>query len=438
MTGSGFSVYRDRRQLIVLLQGFGSGLPLLLVYSTLSARLAQAGVHRTDIGLLLLAQLPYNFRFLWAPFLDRVRPPLPIGQRRGWAICIQILLMAVMAASGLTDPATHLGWLALLAVLTAFLSASQDVIVDAFRIELLPPEAQGAAAATYVAGYRIAMLAAGAGALAIAGHYGWTYAYAAMAALMLVGMLGFLCAAEPQARPRAEILQREREAEAFLERNPHMQGWRARWLASLHGAVVCPFLDFMSRPGWLALLIFIPAYKLGEAMAGAMSKPFYIDLGFSLGEIAKMSALVNFFTTILGGMVGGFLVARLGLFRTLILGGLAQSAGNLFYILLDFSGHQPWILALSAAAEDFTGGMAGTALLAFMSRLTRAPYTATQYALLAALMVLGRSFFTASGGALSLWLGWQLFFLVTTIVTLPALALLLWIKKRWPQNLSDA
>jgi PAT family beta-lactamase induction signal transducer AmpG len=434
----GLSVYRDRRQLTVLVQGFGSGLPLLLVYSTLSARLAQAGVHRADIGLLLLAQLPYNFRFLWAPLLDRVRPPIPLGQRRGWAICIQILLMAVMLASGLTEPATQLGWLALLAVATAFLSASQDVIVDAFRIELLPAESQGAAAAVYVAGYRVAMLAAGAGALAIAGSFGWFWAYAAMACLMIAGILGFVFTTEPQARPRAEILRREQEAEAFLERNPHLKGWRARWLASLHGAVVCPFLDFIARPGWLALLIFIPAYKLGEAMAGAMSKPFYIDLGFTLGEIAKMSSLVNFVTTILGGMVGGFLVARIGLFRSLILCGLAQSAGNLCYILLDYAGHQPWILALSAAAEDLTGGMAGTALLAFMSRLTRAPYTATQYALLAALMVLGRSFFTASGGALSLWLGWPLFFLVTTVITLPALALLLWIRRRWPQHVADA
>jgi PAT family beta-lactamase induction signal transducer AmpG len=435
---AGLSVYRDRRQLIVLLQGFASGLPLLLVFATLSARLAQAGVHRSEIGLLLLAQLPYNIRFLWAPFLDRVKPPFPLGQRRGWAICLQILLMAVMLASGLTDPKTQLGWLALLAVLTAFLSASQDVIVDAFRIEFLPAESQGAGAAVYVAGYRVAMLAAGAGALAIADSFGWFWAYAAIAALMLVGVLSFILAKEPAARPRAEILQREQVAAEFLERNPHLKGWRAQWLASLHGAVVCPFLDFISRPGWLALLIFIPAYKLGEAMAAAMSKPFYIDLGFSLSEIAKMSSLVNFFTTILGGVIGGFLVARIGLFRSLIFCGLAQSAGNLFYVLLDYAGHQPWILALSAAAEDLTGGMAGTALLAFMARLPRPPYTATQYALLAALMVLGRSFFSASGGVLSEWLGWPAFFLVTTVITLPALGLLVWINRRWPRNVADA
>jgi PAT family beta-lactamase induction signal transducer AmpG len=169
-----------------------------------------------------------------------------------------------------------------------------------------------------------------------------------------------------------------------------------------------------------------------------MSKPFYIDLGFTLGEIAKMSSLVAFVTTILGGLIGGAMVARFGMGRSLMWCGIAQSAGNLFYILLDWAGHSPLMLALSAAAEDVTGGMAGAAMVAFLSRLTRPPYTATQYALLASAMVLGRSLFTAWGGALSLALGWSPFFLLTTIITLPALALLQWIGKRWPQSFGEA
>ena len=430
-------VYRDRRHLIVLLQGFSSGLPLLLVYSTLSARLAQAGVHRADIGLLLLAQLPYNFKFLWAPLFDRVRPPIPLGRRRGWAITLQILLMVAMIAMGAADPKTHLGLLAACGVLVAFFSASQDIVIDAFRIELLPPEAQGAGAASVVAGYRVAMLVAGAGALAIAGSFGWFWAYGAMGALMVVGMITFLLIEEPPVKVREETLQREKLAADYLERNPHLKGWRAHWLASLHGAVVCPFLDFIRRPGWLAILIFVPLYKLGEAMAGAMSKPFYIDLGFSLTEIAKMSSLVAFFTTVLGGVIGGIVVARIGMLRGLVVCGLAQSIGNLAYVALGASGHNVWMLALSAAAEDITGGMAGTAQVAFLSVLCNAPYTATQYALLSALMVLGRSFFTASGGALSLWLGWPAFFLLTTVVTLPALALLMYVGHRWPATFRD-
>ncbi len=424
------TVYGDRRQLVILLQGFASGLPLLMVFSTLSARLAQAHISRATIGLLLLAQLPYSFKFLWAPLLDRVPPPLPFGQRRGWAIFLQLALMAAMIAMGAADPATHLAILATLAVLVAFLSASQDIVIDAFRIELLPPESQGAGAAVTQAGYRIAMLTAGAGALALVEPTGWFWAYAIMGLLMVVGMLTFLLIAEPAARPRAETLAREQRAADYLARNPHLQGRRAEILASLHGAIVCPFLDFITRPGWLAILLFIPAYKLGEAMAGAMAKPFYIELGFTTGTIAEMSSLVAFGTTIVGGLLGGVIVARYGLWRALLLCGIAQSIGNLFYILLAEVGPRPAYLALSAGAEDFTGGMAGTALIAYLSSLTRAPYTATQYALLASVMVMGRSFFAASGGALSEMMGWPVYFLATTVITLPSLALLIWMRKR--------
>jgi PAT family beta-lactamase induction signal transducer AmpG len=285
-----------------------------------------------------------------------------------------------------------------------------------------------------VAGYRIAILCSGAGALEIAGLAGWRWSYGVMGLLMLVGIATFLLIDELPPRPRAEIVQREQLAADYLARNPHLQGWLAQTLANLHGAVVCPFLDFITRPGWLAILLFIPAYKLGEAMAGAMSRPFYIDLGFSLTEIAQMSSLVAFATTLRGGMIGGLLAARIGLLRSLVVCGVAQSLGNLFYILLDAAGHSLPILALSAAAEDLTGGMAGAVLIAFLSRLTRAPYVATQYALLASFMVIGRSLFTATGGALSKSLGWPMFFFVTTLITLPALLLLIWMAKRWPQN----
>jgi MFS transporter, PAT family, beta-lactamase induction signal transducer AmpG len=263
------------------------------------------------------------------------------------------------------------------------------------------------------------MFAAGAGALGIAALFGWFWAYAAMGLLMIVGIATFLIIAEPAGR--------EKEAATSLSVFRQFQD-----------AVVNPFRDFMTRPGWLLILIFIPAYKLGEAMAGAMAKPFYIDLGFSLGEIAAASSAVAFATTILGGFIGGIVVARFGLIRALLVCGIAQSAGNLFYVLLDFSGHNTAILALSAAAEDVTGGMAGTALVAFASRLSRPPYTATQYALLASVMALGRSFFTASGGKLSLELGWTPFFLLTTVITLPALGMLHWIGKRWPKRAGES
>lgn len=414
----GLSVYKDRRQLAILLLGFSSGLPLLLVYSTLSARLAQAGIHRAEIGLLLLAQLPYNFKFVWAPVFDRFKPPLPLGQRRGWAVTIQILLMAAIFAMGAADPQTQIGLLAALGVSVAFLSASQDIVIDAFRIELLPPESQGAGAAMVVAGYRVAMLAAGAGALAIADAAGWFWAYGAMGLLLVVGAATFLLMGEPAhtRAPRADI------------------GWRA----SLEETVIAPFRDFIRRPGWLAILIFIPLYKLGEAMAGAMAKPFYISLGFSLTEIAKMSSLVAFGTTLFGGFLGGLVVARFGILRAVLICGVAQSVGNLAYVALDAAGHRTAMLALSAASEDLTGGMAGAAFVAFLSRLTRAPYTATQFALLSSLEALGRSLFTAPGGKLSEMMGWSPFFLLTTIITIPALALLHWMSKRWPEGAGES
>jgi len=405
---NGLSVYKDRRQLAILLLGFSSGLPLLLVYSTLSARLAQVGVKRADIGLLLLAQLPYNFKWIWAPLFDRVRPPLPLGQRRGWAITVQILLAGAIVAMGAVDPLANLGLLGALGVAVAFLSASQDVVIDAFRIELLPPESQGAGAASVVSGYRIAMLVAGAGALEIAHRAGWVWAYGAMAVLLSVGAATFLVMKEPARPPRHDV----------------------PWRAQFEEAVVAPFRDFIRRPLWVPILIFIPLYKLGEAMAGGMAKPFYISLGFTLDEIARMSSLVAFVTTLAGGLIGGTVVARFGTMRALMICGIAQALGNLAYVALDAAGHDTLMLAVSAASEDLTGGMAGAAFVAFLSNLTRTPYTATQFALFSSLETVGRTTFTASGGVLSESFGWTPFFLFTTVVTLPALALLYWLSNR--------
>jgi len=413
----GFSVYRDRRQLAVLLLGFSSGLPLLLVYATLSARLAQAGLKRSDIGTFGLVQFPYLFKFAWAPLFDRVKPLLPLGQRRGWAISIQILLAAAILAMGAVDPVADVGTLAVLGVAVAFLSASQDIVIDAFRIELLPPESQGAGAASVVTGYRIAMLAAGAGALQIADLAGWFWAYAAMAALLLVGVATFLLLKEPAGRPARPGIS---------------------WRAGIDEAIVAPFRDFMKRPYWPAILLFIPLYKLGEAMAGGMAKPFYISLGFTLGEIARMSSLVAFVTTLAGGLAGGWVVARFGMMRALMICGVAQAFGNLAYVGLDAAGHDTLMLAVSAASEDFTAGMASTASVAFISNLTRVPYTATQFALLSALESLGRILSSDPAGRISQAFGWTPFFLFTTVVTLPALALLYWLGKRRPEGAGES
>jgi PAT family beta-lactamase induction signal transducer AmpG len=402
-------VYTDRRVLVILPLGFASGLPLLLTYSTLSAWLATAGISRAAIGAFALVGTPYAFKFVWSPLIDRLPPPLPFGRRRGWGITIQLLLIAAILALGACDPKGNLIAMSGLALLVAFLSASQDIVIDAYRVESLSAEEQGPGAGLIQAGYRIAMLVAGAGALLIADAWGWFAAYATMAVLLVVGLVVFILVPEPAA-------SRQSAAEAA-------GGFRA-WLET---AVIGPFADFMTRPLWPIILVFIFGYKLGEAMAGVMATPLYVALGFTLSEIATVSKLFGFFATVGGALLGGVVTARLGPIRALLLCGLLQSAGNLAYVLQAVSGHRMEVLALCVVAENVTGGMAGAALVAYLSSLCSPAFTATQYALLSSLAVVGRTIVASSGGALSESLGWVDFFLLTTVVTLPALALLIWI-----------
>jgi PAT family beta-lactamase induction signal transducer AmpG len=407
------AVYCDRRVLLILPLGFASGLPLLLTFSTLSAWLATAGVRRATIGAFALVGTPYAFKFLWSPLIDRLPPPLPLGRRRGWGLTIQIALVASLLALGLCDPKTHLAMMAGLALLVAFLSASQDIVIDAWRVEILSPEEQGPGAGMIQTGYRVAMLVAGAGALIVAAHAGWFAAYATMAGLLSITMLVFLLGPEPAPPPALADRSRGGRLEALRE-----------WLAT---AVVGPFADFMRRPRWFAILVFVLGYKLGEAMAGVMAMPLYIALGFSLTEIAAISKLVGFFATVIGALAGGVLTVRLGIVRALIVCGVLQSAGNLFYVLQAIGGHRLDYLALCVGAENVTGAMAGAALVAYLSSLCSPAFTATQYALLSSLAAVGRTLVASSGGVLAERLGWVAFFLLTTVATLPALLLLVWI-----------
>ncbi len=410
-----FAVYADRRVLLILPLGIASGLPLLLTFSTLSAWLATAGVSRSAIGAFALVGTPYAFKFLWSPLIDRLPPPLPLGRRRGWGITIQLGLIVAILAMGSRDPKRDLRLIGILAVLVAFLSASQDIVIDAYRVELLDEEQQGPGAGMIQTGYRIGMLIAGAGALMIAARASWFGAYATMAALIGVGMLIFLFGPEPVARIEPATIPSRSRWDAFRE-----------WLAV---AVTGPFADFMRRPVWAAILIFILGYKLGEAMAGVMAMPLYVSLGFSLGQIAAVSKLVGFFATVIGALVGGVITAKLGVIRALIVCGVLQSLGNLFYVLQAAGGHRLDYLALCVAAENLTGAMAGAALVAYLSDLCSPDFTATQYALLSSLAAVGRTLVASSGGVLADRFGWVRFFLLTTVVTIPALLLLLWIGK---------
>jgi PAT family beta-lactamase induction signal transducer AmpG len=414
--------YTERRVMLILPLGFASGLPLLLTFSTLSAWLAKDGISLKTIGAFALVGTPYAFKFLWSPLIDRLPPPIPIGRRRGWGLTIQLALIAATLALGACDPKVQLARMGALALLVAFLSASQDVVIDAYRVEILTEEQQGPGAAMIQTGYRIAMLVSGAGALIIASSFGWFAAYATMAALLGIGMLVFIFGPEPPA-PQAKTDAAAGPLHAIRE-----------WFAT---AVAGPFADFMQRPLWPAIVIFIVGYKLGEAMAGVTAMPLYISIGFSLKEIAAVSKLVGFFATVIGAIIGGVVTSKIGVMRALILCGVLQSAGNLFYVLQAVGGHRLDYLALCVAAENLTGAMAGTALVAYLSGLCSPAFTATQYALLSSLAAVGRTMVASSGGALAERLGWVPFFLMTTVVTIPALVLLIWIARHDRERVPD-
>jgi PAT family beta-lactamase induction signal transducer AmpG len=409
------AAYTEPRVLQVLALGFASGLPLLLTYSTLSAWLATSGVRRAAIGTFALVGTPYALKFLWAPLMDRVPPPLPLGRRRGWGVTIQVLLIGAILGLGLCNPKHNLPLLAAFSVLVAFLSASQDIVIDAWRVESLNRDQQAPGAAMITAGYRIGMLASGAGGLFIAAYAGWFAAYATMAALVGFGLLVFLMGPEPKIS--AEI--------SYAVGS----GWHAIRQAFVI-AVIGPFRDFMQRPLWPVILIAIFGYKLGEAMAGVMSTPLYISLGFSLPEIAAASKVFGFFSIVTGALLGGVVTTKFGIRRSLILCGILQSAGNLFFVLQAVEGHRIGYLALCVTVENLTGGMALTALVTYLSSLCSPAFTATQYALLASLALLGRTVVASSGGILSEKIGWVPFFLITSVVALPAIFLFIWIGPR--------
>lgn len=413
------ATYTDRHVLQVLALGFSSGLPMMLTFLTLSAWLATVGIKRSAIGAFALTSSLYALKFLWSPLIDRLPPPIPWGRRRGWGLTLQISLVLAILALGSYDPKRNLGTMAIMAVVVAFLSASQDIVIDAWRIEILPIELQGPGAAMIQAGYYMGMLASSAGALVIAARFGWFAAYAIMAALLAVSMLTFLLGPEPKVSKKSSGHPRTAQA----TRGRAIEDWFAT-------AVIGPFSDFMRRPYWLLILLVILDYKLGEGMAAVMSTPLYIAVGFTLNEIAVISKVFGPFTVIVGALLGGVVTVRFGLHRSLILCGIIQALGNLTYVLQAVGGHKIAYLAFCVTAQNVTTGMAGTALVSYLSSLCSPEFTATQYALLASLALLGRTVVGSTGGALSEAIGWVPFFLLTTVASLPALVLVWWIDRR--------
>ncbi|WP_226893583.1 AmpG family muropeptide MFS transporter [Nisaea sediminum] len=409
------ALYLKRRVLVVLLLGFSSGLPLLLSFSTLSAWMRESGVDLTTIGVFALVGTPFTLKFLWAPLMDRLAVPLLgrlLGRRRAWLLTTQLLLMSAIVLMGATDPVATPWLMALFAVVVSFCAASQDIVVDAYRIESLSEDEQGAGAAAYTLGYRVGMLAAGAGALIVADQAGWFTAYLAMAGLVLVGIFTVLSSPEPETgvpEPKANT--------------------PAEWLRS---AVYEPFAEFLTRRGALLILAFILLYKLGDAFLGTLTNPFYIDLGFSKTEIAEVTKLFGLVALLVGLFAGGALVKRLGLLKALLVSGVLQAASNLIFVAQALAGHDVWMLTVTIGVENFTGGMGTAAFVAYLSSLTNVAFTATQYALLSSFMAFGRTVLSSGAGAVTDHIGWIGFFIASTAIAVPGLILLLVLMRMFP------
>ncbi|MBK6649979.1 MAG: MFS transporter [Betaproteobacteria bacterium] len=417
-------VYKEPATLRMLFLGFSAGLPLLLVLGTLSFRLREAGIDRTTIGYLSWVGLAYGFKWVWAPLVDRL--PLPgltrlLGRRRSWLLFAQTLIMAGLLGMALTDPKFTLDTMVWFALMVAFGSATQDIALDAFRIESADVDRQAALAAAYQTGYRLAMIWAGAGVLWIAAraevanvnayqHSAWQTAYLVMAASMLVGVLTVLLSPEPAQK----VLPPAKNA--------------AEWI---QGALVDPFADFIRRYRWQAALILglIAVYRISDVVMGIMANPFYVDMGFTKDEVAAVTKVFGVIMTLVGAFVGGVLSMRFGIMRILMLGAILSAASNLLFAWLGSRGHDLNALIFVVSADNLSSGIASAAFIAYLSSLTNISYSATQYALFSSLMLLFPKFLAGYSGKYVDTFGYGHFFTATALLGVPVL-ILVWLATR--------
>jgi PAT family beta-lactamase induction signal transducer AmpG len=410
-------IYTNPRVIAMTFLGFSGGLPFLLVFSTLTAWLTEGNVSRSTIGFFAWIGITYSTKVLWAPVVDSIRVPFLtniLGQRRSWMLIGQIGIASGLVLMSLIGPSDLLT-LSFCAFLVAFSSATQDVAIDAFRIESAEPEHQGAMSAAYVFGYRLALLVAGAGALYLAEYFSWTITYIVMASLMLVGVVTVLLVVEP-----------DRQADLFpLELSAI--GLR-RWFA---GAVVGPFVDFFSRNGKVAfiILLFISVFRLSDIAMGIMANPFYLDMGYSKTEIANVAKVFGFFMSIAGSVICGVLIVKWGLMRPLLIGAVAVALTNLLFASLSVLEPNVSYLAIVISADNISGGFAATAFIAYLSSLTNRAYTATQYALFSSLMTLPGKFISGFSGLVVDNFGYFEFFFVAAILGIPAILLVVWLSR---------
>ena len=424
------AVYLKPRVLIVLFLGFASGLPLALSGSTLLVWLREAGVDLGTIGLFALVGTPYTVKFLWAPVVDALQAPVLsqlLGRRRGWLMLSQLLLMAAILLLALGNPKfSPLIVVAGAALLVAVASATQDILIDAFRVESLDPSEQAAGMASYVAAYRVGMLASTAGALYIVSGFealgtgkdaAWSLGYAAMAALVAIGMATTMLATEPQRSAEAMAAHAAHAAENPLK----------RVAIAAYGA----FSQFLTREMAITVLIFVVLFKFCDAFAGTMTAPFVIDLGFSRTDYANIVKGLGLAATLIGGFAGGFVARAYPLATSLWIGAFLQMASNLVFTWQAYVGLNHWALAVSITTENFTSAIGTVIFVAYLSALCQSPlHTATQYALLTALAAVGRTYLSSGAGFIAEATGWPAFFALSAVAALPSLAVLWWLQWR--------
>jgi len=421
----GLAVYLDRRMALLLALGFSSGLPLLLVGGTLQFWLRQEGLSRTDVALFSAAATPYVFKFVWAPIVDRLKLSWitrRLGMRRGWLLLVQVALAFAVAELSSTQPRIDAWETARWTLVVAFLAATQDILIDAYRIDLLPVSDQGAGAAAAVFGYRLAMLVTSAGALYAATYLGdWSLTYLCMAPLFVVGLV---------ATALAPLVKREPppiEADSRLEAAAH----------HFRLAVLDPFRDILGRPGALYVLAFVALFKLGDGMAGVLTNVMLKDIGFTNIEIANIAKTWGLAATIVGLGIGGGMVRAMGVVRAMWVAGFVQLASNLMFCWQAYVGHDIYLLMATISVENISGGVGTAAFVAYMSGLCSASFSATQYALLTALAGLSRRFLAAGGGVFADAYGWVPYFAFTAVCAVPGLLLLYVLQQRGTTGLVE-
>ncbi|HVM86293.1 MAG TPA: MFS transporter [Candidatus Binatia bacterium] len=483
--GEAISAYFERRLIAILFMGFSSGLPLALTSGTLQIRQTEDKVDLTVIGFFVLAGVSYGLKFLWAPMIDRSPPPGPLaklGHRRGWAILFQVLLMISIAVLGSIEPAQSPTLTAACAVLVAFLSASQDIVIDAYRIELLDEPQQAAGSAMTQYGYRVGMLASGAGALFIAEYVSWFAAYLVMAGLMTLGIVTILLTREPPIRrvirgssddagmalrigaicaaavaailvflavyngilavlPKpawiANIVATLVAAGTpvalfFMLPKPGPDGWYADLHAWLDDAVVEPFADMAKRPGWVAILLFIVLFNLGDAIASAFANAFYIEIGFTKPQIAEISKVFGLGATLVGVFLGGLINMRVGIGRALLIAGVLKMLGILMFAAQASQGANEHLLMATIGIDNLVIGLGSAAFVAYLSDLCNVAFTATQYALFSSLAAAGRVVLSSPFAAVAKEIGWANYFIMASAMALPGVILLIWMLQRYP------